>query len=55
MFGIPNQETLYLFTFVLGKLDPGESLAWHSLDFEVKEAQEMNAHEAVNSGRCKET
>ena len=31
-------KTLDLVTFVLGKLDPGESLAWHSLDFEVKEA-----------------
>ena len=25
-------------TLVLGKLDPGDSLAWHSLGFEVKEA-----------------
>ena len=31
-------KTLDLVAFVLGKLDPGESLAWHSLDFEVKEA-----------------
>ena len=27
-----------LVTLVLGKLDPGDSLAWHSLGFEVKEA-----------------
>jgi len=27
-----------LATLVLGKLDPGDSLAWHSLGFEVKEA-----------------
>lgn len=38
VLGISNQETLYLVMLVLEKLDPGESLAWHSLGFEMKEA-----------------
>ena len=33
---VSNQETLHLVTLVLGKLNPGECLAWHSLGFEVK-------------------
>ena len=35
---ISNQETRYLVTLVPEKFYPGESLAWHSPGFEVKEA-----------------
>ena len=38
--GISNQEMLFLVRSIFRKLDPGQSLPWQALGFEVKTVKE---------------